>query len=313
MPTLNPRVLENQIKQIKPYVTTDTLVIDEWVTYTGFHQSPNNIVLDDAPKSVMHLGDRWRVAYHDTRYFEATVIVPENLAGKKVYLDIDIGGESLVRINGEIVGAVSSRANSGWVGRSEILFKGPLKAGERLDIQIEGTVDTAAFCAFNVYEGKEFMEYQMVKAELVAVDEATESYWFDITTAHQAYQYCDDEYIKPRLFIAIDESVHQLDFDLGGETFRKSVPNAIAKLWELIDKIEYSTPGEVLVGGHSHLDVAWLWTVREITRKTARTFANNLALMDNYPDFKFTQSQAVLYDFMKKHYPDLYERVKEST
>ena len=311
MPTLNPRVLENQIKQIKPYVTTDTLVIDEWVTYTGFHQSPNNIVLDDAPKSVMHLGDRWRVAYHDTRYFEATVIVPENLAGKKVYLDIDIGGESLVRINGEIVGAVSSRANSGWVGRSEILFKEPLKAGERLDIQIEGTVDTAAFCAFNVYEGKEFMEYQMVKAELVAVDEATESYWFDITTAHQAYQYCDDEYIKPRLFIAIDESVHQLDFDLGGETFRKSVPNAIAKLWDLIDKIEYSTPGEVLVGGHSHLDVAWLWTVREITRKTARTFANNLALMDNYPDFKFTQSQAVLYDFMKKHYPDIYERVKE--
>ncbi|MBQ8027096.1 MAG: hypothetical protein IJ261_03160, partial [Clostridia bacterium] len=311
MPTLNPRVLENQIKQIKPYVTTDKLVIDEWVSYTGVHESPNNIVLDGEPKTTMHLGDRWKVSYHDTRYFEASVIVPENLAGKKVYLDIDFGGESLVRINGEIVGAVSSRANAGWVGRSEILFKEPLKAGEKLDIQIEGTVDTAAFCAFNVYEGKDNMEYQMVKSELVAVDEATESYWFDITTAQQAYYYCDDEYIKPRLFIAIDESVHQLDFDMGGEAFRKSVPAAIAKLWELIDKIDYSTPGEVLMAGHSHLDVAWLWTVREITRKTARTFANNLALMDNYPDFKFTQSQAVLYDFMKKHYPDIYERVKE--
>ena len=311
MSTLNPRVLENQIKQIKPYITTDKLVIDEWVTYTGVHESPNNIVLDGEPSTTMRLGDRWKIGYHDTRYFEASVTVPDCLAGKKVYLDIDFGGEAIVRINGEIVGAVSSRANSGWVGRSEILFKEKFKGGEKLDIQIEGTVDTAAFCAFNVYEGKEYMEYQMVKSELIAVDEATESYWFDITTAHQAYQYCDDEYIKPRLFIAIDESVHRLDFDLGQEAFIKSVPDAIAKLWELIDKIEYSTPGEVLVGGHSHLDVAWLWTVREITRKTARTFANNLALMDNYPDFKFTQSQAVLYDFMKKHYPDIYERVKE--
>lgn len=311
MPTLNPRVLENQIKQIKPYIVTDKMVIDEWISYTGVHESPNNIVLDGNPKTTMRLGDRWKAGYHDTRYFEASITVPDYLAGKKVYLDVDFGGEAIIRINGEIVGAVSSRENSGWVGRSEILFKEKFKGGEKLDIQIECAIDTAAFCAFNVYEGKQFMEYQMLKSEIVAVDEATESYWFDITTAHQAYLCCDDEYIKPRLFIAIDESVHQLDFDMGGDAFRKSVPAAVTKLWELVEKIEYSTPGEVLMGGHSHLDVAWLWTVREITRKTARTFSNNLALMDNYPDFKFTQSQAVLYDFMKKHYPDIYERVKE--
>ncbi len=311
MPTLNPRVLENQIKQIKPYMVTDTLVIEEWNTYTGIHESPNNIVLDGKPPVTMRLGDRWKIGYHDTRYFEATVIIPDNFAGKKLYLDVDFGGEALVRINGEIVGAVSSRANSGWVGRTEILFKEPFKGGEKLDIQIEGTVDTAAFCAFNVYEGKEYMEYQMVTSQLTAVDEATESYWYDISTAHQAYLCCDDEYIKSRLYIAIDESVHQLDFDLGGEAFRNSVSAATDKLWDLIGKIEYSTPGEVLVGGHSHIDVAWLWTVREVVRKTARTFSNNIALMDNYPDFKFTQSQAVLYDFMKKHYPDIFEKVKE--
>lgn len=311
MPSLKPRVLENQIKQIKQHIVTDKLVIDEWVSYTGVHESPNNIVLDGNPKTAMHLGDRWKGGYHDTRYFEASVTVPDCLADKKVYLDIDFGGEAIVRINGKIVGSVSSRMDSGWVGRSEILFKERFKGGEKLDIQIEGSIDTAAFCGLNVYEGKQFMELQMAKSELVAVDEVVESYWFDINTAYQTYYHCDDEYIKPRLFIAIDESVHLLDFDMEQEAFIKSVPAAKAKLWELIEKIEYSTPGQVLMGGHSHLDVAWLWTVREITRKTARTFSNNLALMDNYPDFKFTQSQAVLYDFMKKHYPDIYERVKE--
>lgn len=310
MHTLNPRVLHNQIKQIEPYAVTDRLVIGRWRSYTGMHVSPNNIVLDDKPPVTLGLGDRWNVGYDETRYFEAEIIVPSNFEGKKVYLSIDFGGEALVRINGEIVGAVSSRENSGWVHRTEILFKDGVKTGEKLNIQIEGTVDCAGFCN-NAMAGEKYMEYRMKKAELIAVDKLTESYWFDISTAWDAYENCEDQYVKSRLFNAMDDSVHQLDFDFGGEAFIASVPKAVNVLWGEIEKIEYSTPGEVIMAGHSHLDVAWLWTVREITRKTARTFANNLALMDNYPDFKFTQSQAVLYDFMKKHYPDIFERVKE--
>ena len=310
MHTLNPRVLHNQIKQIEPYAVTDRLVIGRWRSYTGMHVSPNNIVLDDKPPVTLGLGDRWNVGYDETRYFEAEITVPSNFEGKKVYLSIDFGGEALVRINGEIVGAVSSRENSGWVHRTKILFKDGVKTGEKLNIQIEGTVDCAGFCN-NAMAGEKYMEYRMKKAELIAVDKLTESYWFDISTAWDAYENCEDQYVKSRLFNAMDDSVHQLDFDFGGEAFIASVPKAVNVLWGEIEKIEYSTPGEVIMAGHSHLDVAWLWTVREITRKTARTFANNLALMDNYPDFKFTQSQAVLYDFMKKHYPDIFERVKE--
>ena len=310
MHTLNPRVLHNQIKQIEPYAVTDRLVIGRWRSYTGMHVSPNNIVLDDKPPVTLGLGDRWNVGYDETRYFEAEITVPSNFEGKKVYLSIDFGGEALVRINGEIVGAVSSRENSGWVHRTEILFKDGVKTGEKLSIQIEGTVDCAGFCD-NAMAGEKYMEYRMKKAELIAVDKLTESYWFDISTAWDAYENCEDQYVKSRLFNAMDDSVHQLDFDFGGEAFIASVPKAVNVLWGEIEKIEYSTPGEVIMAGHSHLDVAWLWTVREITRKTARTFSNNLALMDNYPDFKFTQSQAVLYDFMKKHYPDIFERVKE--
>lgn len=310
MHTLNPRVLHNQIKQIEPYAVTDRFVIGRWRSYTGMHVSPNNIVLDDKPPVTLGLGDRWNVGYDETRYFEAEITVPSNFEGKKVYLSIDFGGEALVRINGEIVGAVSSRENSGWVHRTEILFKDGVKTGEKLSIQIEGTVDCAGFCD-NAMAGEKYMEYRMKKAELIAVDKLTESYWFDISTAWDAYENCEDQYVKSRLFNAMDDSVHQLDFDFGGEAFIASVPKAVNVLWGEIEKIEYSTPGEVIMAGHSHLDVAWLWTVREITRKTARTFSNNLALMDNYPDFKFTQSQAVLYDFMKKHYPDIFERVKE--
>src|SRR5262249_8664733 len=37
--------------------------------------------------------------------------------------------------------------------------------------------------------------------------------------------------------------------------------------------------------GHAHIDLAWLWPIRETIRKGARTFATVLALMDRYPDY----------------------------
>jgi len=51
--------------------------------------------------------------------------------------------------------------------------------------------------------------------------------------------------------------------------------------------------------------------VNEITRKCARTFSNNLALMDVYPEFRFTQSQAAVYYFIKEYYPELWPRIKD--
>jgi len=71
------------------------------------------------------------------------------------------------------------------------------------------------------------------------------------------------------------------------------------------------TSAPVLWGfGHAHIDVAWLWPLQETQRKTARTFSNQLALMEEYPEYIFLQSEAQLYAYLKHDYPDLYERVK---
>lgn len=310
MHSINPKILEYQIRCIEPYIVTDSFVIDEWDSYTGMHVTPNNIVLDNNPHTKMKLGDWWKVGYDETRYFEADVVIPDYLAGKKVYLTIDFGGEAIIRINGKIVGGVSSRANSGWVHRTEILFKEPFKGGEKLNIQVENGVDCGGFCD-TARAGGKFMEYKMNAAQFVAVDEACEKYWFDINAAFGVFSTTEDNYVKQRLFNAADDSFHELDFDMGKEKFLASVPAAQKVLDEKIAEINYETPGEIYVAGHSHIDVAWLWTVKEVIRKTARTFSNTVALMDVYPDFKFSQSQACLYNFMKKHYPDIFEKIKE--
>ena len=63
--------------------------------------------------------------------------------------------------------------------------------------------------------------------------------------------------------------------------------------------------------GHAHLDTAWLWPLRETIRKCARTFSTVLELMDRYPEYRFVVSQAQHLAWMRDHYPDLWERMKE--
>ena len=62
--------------------------------------------------------------------------------------------------------------------------------------------------------------------------------------------------------------------------------------------------------GHAHIDTAWLWPLREARRKCARSFSTALALMDEYPDYRFACSQPAQYAWMKESYPDIFEGIK---
>ena len=62
---------------------------------------------------------------------------------------------------------------------------------------------------------------------------------------------------------------------------------------------------------HSHIDLAWLWPIRETRRKGGRTFANVLRMMDQYDDFMFGASQPQLYEWISEDYPDILRQVRE--
>ena len=68
--------------------------------------------------------------------------------------------------------------------------------------------------------------------------------------------------------------------------------------------------GDLPCIGHSHLDVAWLWTYEQTRRKAQRTFAIACDLLERDPDFLFIQSQPQLYRFVEEDDPALFERVR---
>ena len=64
--------------------------------------------------------------------------------------------------------------------------------------------------------------------------------------------------------------------------------------------------------GHAHLDLGWLWPIRETKRKAERTFSNALANIEKYPDYVFGASQPQQFEWMKNNRPALYAKIKKA-
>lgn len=62
---------------------------------------------------------------------------------------------------------------------------------------------------------------------------------------------------------------------------------------------------------HAHIDMNWQWGYEETVGVTIDTFRTMLKLLDEYPQFIFTQSQAAVYEIIEKYAPDLLPAIRE--
>ncbi len=62
--------------------------------------------------------------------------------------------------------------------------------------------------------------------------------------------------------------------------------------------------------GHAHIDMNWQWGYPETVATTLDTFRSVLRLMERFPDFRFTQSQASVYEIVAEYDPELFEQIR---
>jgi alpha-mannosidase len=86
------------------------------------------------------------------------------------------------------------------------------------------------------------------------------------------------------------------------ESLRRSLERMCAKFPPL---------GSIALVGHSHIDLAWLWTIAETQRKVMRTFNSAADLMRRYPEFLFSESQPQLFAYVEEQDPELFEEIKQ--
>jgi alpha-mannosidase len=147
---------------------------------------------------------------------------------------------------------------------------------------------------------------------VVQIDQPTRDFVATARVALGIARNLDDaEAAKGHLLNALDEAFKVLDTrEPFGEAFYASVPQAHAALQEGIERAGPPKEVGIVATGHAHIDVAWLWTLGQTRRKSGRTFHNVLRLMEQFPDYHFTQSQPQLYDYVQQDYPELFEAIK---
>ena len=115
------------------------------------------------------------------------------------------------------------------------------------------------------------------------------------------------------LLSALNDAFTTLDTrdPLDCDAFYESVQPALIVLRSGIEAA--GAPMDVIIHatGHAHIDVAWLWTLGQTRRKSERTFYNVIRLMEQFPDYHFTQSQPQLYQFIKEDHPELFESIRQ--
>ncbi|MEC4986579.1 MAG: alpha-mannosidase, partial [Oscillatoria sp. PMC 1076.18] len=62
---------------------------------------------------------------------------------------------------------------------------------------------------------------------------------------------------------------------------------------------------------HAHLDMAWLWEVKETWEVAQRTFASVLGLQKDFSGLTFGHSTPALYAWIEENCPDLFEQIRE--
>jgi alpha-mannosidase len=234
----------------------------------------------------------------DCAWLHITGQVPDGIQDHYVMLGIG-GGEGLIySAAGEVIDSVSAAFQQGDLPHAGNGFHA-VRGGTSPD----GTVDLFADVTYNG-----FILYQVGRARYTGA--------YVVTRNDDAYAlYYDYLTLSVLMGATVDDALaadlrHALD--AAWARFRaKDIPGARAALAPALAAPSESDFTYSAIG-HGHLDMAWLWPLRETKRKAARTYMRALKMTRLHPGYIYGTSQPQQLYWMKKLQPAIYERVKKA-
>ncbi|MBR5518289.1 MAG: alpha-mannosidase [Clostridia bacterium] len=153
-----------------------------------------------------------------------------------------------------------------------------------------------------------------VTPTLNVVDLKIESLWYDIKVPYDCLKNINENSVE---YYTIQNHLNKatmlLDLrDFYSPDFYNSI-DATSKYLkeEFYEKECGNNKGVVNCIGHTHIDVAWLWTVAQTREKAQRSFSTVINMMKYFDDYMFMSSQPQLYQHVKEQDPALYEEIKK--
>jgi alpha-mannosidase len=312
--TLAQRItrLEKRIEELALWTVRRAIPLDRW----SFNGAP------------ISLGEPWPTREGVAVLGHDEVSVPADWPLDDVRLDLDLGGEGLVRLCYES-------------GASDAFGLDPNHRSFRLK---EPRFAVTAECVARLPFGVPNRNARLGRARLVWLESELDDFALLLRQAIELAQVLERHEVIDPLLSAAEESLRELRWptatqdyvarmtpgrqlqriwqlptgiaeDPAGldEAARASVSSALASLTSRLQTLRerYPQTGALALTGHAHLDLAWLWPLAETRRKAIRTLSSVIGLMDRYPAFRFNQSTAQLYAFLETDDPALFRQIKQ--
>jgi len=119
----------------------------------------------------------------------------------------------------------------------------------------------------------------------------------------------------PEKLTILATAVTEIDWELVSQqaAFTNSLASCRQYLQSLIKDHDLPTPKQRCIHllGHAHLDLAWLWPVRETWDVAVRTFESVLNLQQEFSDLIFCHSTPAIYAWIEQHRPDLFAKIQQ--
>lgn len=254
-------------------------------------------------KKELKPGDSWGQLW-DCGWFHITGQVPQEGAGKKIVLLIDINGEGniydehLCPIRGITNVSSTFERSLGEPTKKVYHFLDKSQGNEAIDLWME--------TGCNDLFGSYCKEGTIEQAQIAVCHDDMRQLYYDFEVLRNLVDVLEKSSARyHEVFRSLKRAAYALN-PLNDET----VKQARQILKESLDKQGGDPSLSISAIGHAHIDLAWLWPIRETKRKGARTFSTVMGLMDRYPDYVFGASQPQLFQWMKEDYPQLYDKMK---
>ena len=253
----------------------------------------------------IEIGGVWARQNFACAWFHLTGKLPQGTDRENLYLDFQNDGEALLvdESGSALKGFTAGSLVFGVVDYS--VEKRYYPIGEMIDA--EGNIDLYIDGASNSLLGEYVSDCSKLKsAAIVRRDNhMRDLFWdFDVLLDYTRGITFENPY-KKEILLGLRSIRNLIDYK-DPDYYEKG--KAIAKRLLTLSGEEQI---EATAVGHSHLDLAWLWPIRESYRKAKRTLANMIHLLEIYPDFQFVIPQPQQLEWVKEQDPKLYDKIKK--
>jgi alpha-mannosidase len=256
----------------------------------------------------LRVGDKWGDLF-DCAWFRFCGQIPAAAAGQPVVLLLDVNGEMCavddagLPVRGLTAGATVFDFNLwglGLPGKRVLPLSPDARSGEPFEVW----ADAGCNDLFGNLQGNGTVK----EASVALCHEETRTLYFDFEVLLDSLSVLPPLSARyQEILVALNETASLIRGEFSAATVRQ----ARAILAPALAKRGGDPSLRISAIGHAHMDLGWLWPIRETKRKGARTFATALANMERYPDYVFAASQPQLFQWMKEGYPELYGRIKQ--